>query len=77
MLRTYDEHRRCGPFVFGGREDVEATYPSLLSAARRPRRKRRDDAPPDGDGPDGEPPVDGDTDDEAPADEAPVDAPSA
>lgn len=40
LLRMYKEHRRCGQFVFGNREDVEVTYPSLIGAARAPRRKR-------------------------------------
>lgn len=59
LLRTYNEHRRCGQFVFGNREDVEATYPSLISAARAPRRKR-----PAG----GDEPGEGEPGSEAPAD---------
>ncbi|HEU4410068.1 MAG TPA: hypothetical protein VFS43_32740 [Polyangiaceae bacterium] len=65
LLGTYNEQRRCGQFVFGNREDVEATYPSLISAARSPRRKRREggEAPggdePDGEAPGGEAPIDG------------------
>jgi hypothetical protein len=60
LLRTYNEHRRCGHFVFGDREDVEVTYPSLISAARSPRRKRREGGDePGGDEPGGEVLVDG------------------
>jgi hypothetical protein len=53
LLRAYNEHGRCGHFVFGNREDVSVTYPSLISAARSPRRKRKIDEPASGGGPSG------------------------
>jgi hypothetical protein len=59
LTRLYNEQRRCGQFVFGNREDVEVTYPSLVSAARKPRRVR----PAGGGGAGGE----------APTDETPID----
>ncbi len=83
LLRTYDEHRHCGRFVFGRREDTAATYPSLISAARGLRRKRSDDARggegpsaegPSGDEPGDEGPGNVDAADGAPASEAPVSA---
>ncbi len=74
LLRTYDAHRDCGRFLFGGREDVEATYPSLIAAARSPRRKRKDDAPAGGDEPDAEGGSGDDVVDETPLSEVPVSA---
>lgn len=40
LMRTYDEHRRCGQFAFARDEDVAATYPSLIGAARGAQAKR-------------------------------------
>lgn len=57
LVRTYDEHRRCGQFAFGRDEDVDATYPSLIGAARGAAAKRPAvEAPADDDD---ETPVDG------------------
>jgi hypothetical protein len=39
LVRTYAEHRRCGMFAFVNTEDVEATYPSLTTAARAKARR--------------------------------------
>lgn len=59
LLRSYGEHRRVGQFLFGPREDVAATYPSLVGAVRAPRRKRPAGGAGGGDEPAGETPVDG------------------
>jgi hypothetical protein len=40
LVRSYGEHQRVGQFLFGLREDVAVTYPSLVGAVRTPRRKR-------------------------------------
>lgn len=62
LMRSYGEHRRVGQFLFGPRENVAVTYPSLVGAVRAPRRKRASggaggEGP--GDEPSGETPVDG------------------
>ena len=36
LLRAYEEHSAAGTFLFRSLEDVAETYPSLVSAARRP-----------------------------------------
>lgn len=52
LLQAYEEHRSAGTFLFDAREDVEETYPSLVSAARRSppsrvtTRDREDDPDP-------------------------------
>jgi hypothetical protein len=56
LMRTYDEHRRCGQFAFARDEDVSATYPSLIGAARGAQAKR---APIEVPADDDETPVDG------------------
>jgi hypothetical protein len=40
LVRSYEEHSRCGRFLFGLREDVTVTYPSLYAVGRNPRRRR-------------------------------------
>ncbi|HEU4412360.1 MAG TPA: hypothetical protein VFS43_44370 [Polyangiaceae bacterium] len=58
MVRAYDQHRSRGIMLFGSREDVSVTYPSLVTALRSaPTRRRRPEEPPQGPGggPAGEP----------------------
>jgi hypothetical protein len=55
LLRAYDEHQVCGRFLFRKVEDVTATYPSLFTASRRPRRKRTSGGASAGEGAGGEP----------------------
>jgi hypothetical protein len=43
LVRGYEEHRVCGQFLFRKEENVAVTYPSLVTASRRPRRRRRAD----------------------------------
>jgi hypothetical protein len=63
LLRSYGEHQRVGQFLFGRRENVALTYPSLVGAVRAPRRKRASGGAGGGEGPGDEPsdetPVDG------------------
>ncbi len=49
MLRAYEKHSIRGRFLFHEAEDVDLTYPSLVAAARSPRRKRQADEPAGGD----------------------------
>ena len=72
-LRAYEEHRACGRFLFRATEDVAATYPSLVTAARSARRERADGEGPDDEGPGGEEPGGEEPVDEAPDGEGPVD----
>jgi len=47
LSRTYDDVRRVGQFAFGREEDVQVTYPSLVSSTRarpRPRSGEDDDS---------------------------------
>jgi hypothetical protein len=58
LVRAYDDHRVKGVFLFSAREDVTATYPTLTSAVRSARPRRRPPAGPsvgEGDGPAGGP----------------------
>ena len=51
LLQAYEEHRAAGTFLFRTLEDVEETYPSLVSAARRSPPSRltsRDEDEPEG-----------------------------
>jgi hypothetical protein len=66
LVRSYGEHRRVGQFLFGPRENVAVTYPSLVAAVRTPRRKRAADGAGDGEGP-------GDEPGDEPSGETPVD----
>ena len=63
VVRSYNEHRRVGQFLFGQRENVAVTYPSLVGAVRAPRRKRAKGGEGGGEGPGDEPsdetPIDG------------------
>jgi hypothetical protein len=55
MVRTYDEHRTKGIFLFSEQEDITTTYPSLTSAVRSAPARRR---PSNEDGDAGEDPTD-------------------
>ncbi|MCU0687523.1 MAG: hypothetical protein MUF34_35650 [Polyangiaceae bacterium] len=68
MVRAYEEHCECARFFFRKSENVAVSYPSLVAAARNPRRKRVVDAPVGGEEP-GEAPG-GDVSEEAPFDGA-------
>ncbi|HEU4404853.1 MAG TPA: hypothetical protein VFS43_06135 [Polyangiaceae bacterium] len=50
LLMAYDEHQACGRFLFRKVEDVAATYPSIFTASRKPRRRRAVGAAPAGEG---------------------------
>ncbi|HEU4537489.1 MAG TPA: hypothetical protein VFS00_25395, partial [Polyangiaceae bacterium] len=54
LLRAYDEHRACGQFLFRKVENVAATYPSIFTATRKPRRRRASGEAPEGEGAGGE-----------------------
>lgn len=68
MVRAYEEHCECARFFFRKSENVAVTYPSLVAAARNPRRKRVVETPVGGEEP-GEAPG-GDASEEAPFDGA-------
>ncbi|HEU4406875.1 MAG TPA: hypothetical protein VFS43_16530 [Polyangiaceae bacterium] len=66
LSRAYEEHRSKGILLFGSREDVAVTYPSLTSAVRSATpRRRAPEAPAPGDGPGGEPGDEPDSDGES------------
>jgi hypothetical protein len=46
MVRDYEHHCTKGSLIFGEREDVSATYPSLVSALRSAPTRRRQPEPP-------------------------------
>jgi hypothetical protein len=48
LSRAYDKVRQAGQYIFAGQEDVEATYPSLVSYVRAPavRRPAEPEPPP-------------------------------
>ena len=45
LFSTYQEARAVGQFVFRKDEDIEISYPSLVSATRNPASRTKDDAP--------------------------------
>jgi hypothetical protein len=47
LSRTYDKLRAAGQYIFAEQEDVEASYPSLISFVRAPAM-RRPESPTDG-----------------------------
>ncbi|HEU4408840.1 MAG TPA: hypothetical protein VFS43_26500 [Polyangiaceae bacterium] len=59
LVKAYEEHARRGRSIFAGREDVAATYPTLDTAARSPRRERPAGEPSGGEAPGGDEPAGG------------------